>query len=236
MKFLSATLSTLLLASSFSWAAIPNSGADEDKFKEILNGRLIDCSSFKQSANPTLYFETIGPKALINSSATQLSLQMKVVYYRCHATADGDNGFTVVEPKTPYQYDLEQIDGTTTTIKVKGQQYRFSAMIGKNHESTDIKKGVPARVESDGLLNLVRLDLPLDKILAVEQLEALKRGKSTAIDIRVIGALSTDYKIGSESQGATGFVPGTALNWKIKLSGAKRNLEAEVVKIQSSAL
>jgi hypothetical protein len=226
----------LTLISGISQAAIPKTEADEQKFNEIMSGRLVDCSSFKQSATPTLYFETIGPKALVNSTATQLSLQMKVVYYRCHTMADGDNGFTVVDPKSPYQYELEQIDGTLTTIKVKGQQYRFSAMTGKQKDSTDIKKGISGRVESDGLLNFVRLDLPIDQILTESQRAKLMSGNSINVNVRVVGALSTEYKIGTESQGATGFVPGTALDWKVKLSRNKGLLDAEVLKIQASSL
>lgn len=236
MKRLSIFFTTVTLFTSVSWGAIPMSGSDEDKFKDIMSGRLIDCSSFRQTANPTLYFETIGPKALVNDSSTQLSLQMKVVYYRCQESPNGENTFSVVDPKTPYQYDLEQFDGSISTIKVNKQQYRFSAMLGKTTESNDIKQGVPARVDTDGLLNLVRLDLPLEKLLNAKQKLALQRGDDVDLNVRVVGALSTDYRIGNQSSGETGFVPGTALRWKIKLQGGRKAIKAEFIQLKSDKL
>lgn len=237
MKKLTTFLTTVaLFAASTSGAAISNTGADAEKFNEIISGRGIDCSSFRPSVNPTLYFETIGPKAIINNSSTQLSLQMKLVYYRCLPGSDGEITFSAVDPKTPYQYEFEQFDGSTTSIKVNEQRYRFSAMIGNDSRSSNLKKGLPARVETDGLLNLVRFDLPLEKLLSSAQKNLLKRGEEIDLSVRVISGLSTNYRIGSQVKEESGFSPGTTLHWKVKLTNGQKNLKAELIKLESSQL
>lgn len=234
MRKLCTVLTTVSLFLTGAALADSNS-SDEFKIKEIIDGKRNNCSTYEPSLTPALNFETVGPKVLLNPTDTQISLQMKVVYYRCHKGADGENTFTVVDPKSPYQYDVEQFDGTASTVKVNSQKYRFSAMLGFQG-SNDVKKGLPARVETEGLIHNLRFDLPLVKLLSASQRSSLKAGGDVEVSIRVLSALSTDYKIGTQTQGDTGFIPGTTIIWDIKLSMQKKTLKAELLKVRSTLL
>ncbi len=235
MRKLFTLLTTVSLFSVVVSASNLNTDSDDFKIKEIMDGRRINCSSYEPSLTPTLNFETVGPKALVNATSTQVSLQMKVIYYRCHKGTGGEATFTVVDPKSSYQYDVEQFDGTTSTVKVTRQQYRFSAMPGSS-DSTDVKNGLPARIETNGLIHNVRFDLPLEKLLSSPQRTTLKTGGEVSLSVKVISALSTEYKIGSQTQGDTGFIPGTSIIWEIKLSMDKKVLKADLLKIRSTML
>jgi hypothetical protein len=235
MRKLYTLLTTVSLFSTVVCAANSVTDSDDFKIKEIMDGRRINCSSYEPSLTPTLNFETVGPKATVNATSTQVSLQMKVIYYRCNKGTDSETTFAVVDPKSPYQYDVEQFDGTTSTVKVNSQQYRFSSIPGTSY-STDVKKGLPARIEIDGLIHNVRFDIPLEKLLSSPQRATLKSGGEVSLSIKVISALSTDYKIGAQTRGDTGFIPGTSLIWELKLSMDKKALKAELLKIRTTML
>ena len=144
------------LFSTFQVASGKNTIDEDLKLKELLDGKRISCHSFKPSLAPSISFETLNTKALINNSSSQLSLQMKVIYYRCLKVSEDETTFTIVDLKSPYQYDVAQFDGTVTTIKVKSQQLRFSAFVNDN-STLDIKKGIPARIEANGYSRLVTI-------------------------------------------------------------------------------
>lgn len=223
-----------LFVTSLGWSA-SNSGSDDPKVREILDGTRVNCSGFEPSLNPTLNFETASPTVIVNESQQQISLQMKVVYYRCSKTEDGETSFNLVDPADPYQYDVEQFDGSKSTIKVNGQQFRFSAMID-NPESSDVKKGTPARNERNGLVNNIRFDLPLSKVLNNSQRQSLKSGREIRLELKMIGALSTEYKVGDQTQGSSGFTPTTSFTWELKLLQNKKDLKAELLRVRSNSL
>jgi hypothetical protein len=213
--------------------AIPMPKADEDKYREVLSGHAIDCYFFKPSLSPTLYFEAIGPQAVLSGNSKQISLQMKVVYYRCHVSSDGHFSYTVVDPKSPYQYEVVQSDGSLTTIKVLSQKHQFTAVLGDNNELASSKKGLAPRRETEGLLNFVQFELTIDKVLSVRQQAMRALGNPVFLYVRVFGAFSSVYKIGSEPRLDTGFIPATTHLWSIKLSGPSDATKAELLSINT---
>ena len=210
-------------------------GSDDPKVREILDGTRVNCSGYEPNINPTLNFETASPMVIVNETQSQVSLQMKVVYYRCIKADDGETSFKIADPSEPYQYEVEQFDGSKTLIKVNGQQFRFSAMLD-NPMSTDVKSGIPARNDKAGMVNNIRFDLPLGKILNASQRQSLKSGKEVSLVIKMIGALSTDFKIGDQTQGSSGFTPTTSFSWELKLSEVKKGLKVELVRVKSNSL
>lgn len=231
-KFLSALVAMTLFV-SLAQGAIPMPKSDEEKYKKILSGHAIDCSFFKPSRSPSLYFEAIGPQAILSGNLKQISLQMKVVYYRCQISSNGQFSYTVVDPKTPHQYELEQLDGSFVTIKVLSQKHRFSAMVERSSESVGSMKGFAPRTETEGLLNFFQFDLIIDKVLSVRQQAMRALGNPVLLHIRVVGSLSTVYEIGSDPQSNTGFFPVTTELWTIKLSGPAEATMAELLSIKS---
>lgn len=236
MKIIYTLFTAVGLFASLASADIPKESGDEIKLNDIISGRSADCSSFRPSLNPTLNFETYGPKVSLNESSSQLSLQMKVIYYRCQPSAEGEATATPVNPKEPYQYTVEQFDGTSSTVKVRNQKFRFSAMLEKQKSSKNISQGLAARVETDNLINLVRFDIPLKRLLTENDQSALNRGKSVDVSVRLLGALATEYRIGEQTQGQTGFRPVNEFQWKVKLSKEKKGLSAEHINLQGSPL
>jgi hypothetical protein len=224
---------SVVLTPTLSWGG--ETRLEQLKIREVIEGHRVTCSNFEPALMPTLNFETVGSRVLLNPSATQVSIQMNIVYFRCQKDAMGDSNFTLVNPTTPYHYQVEQFDGTTTSVKVSSQQYRFTAAIA-NSQSYELRKGVSARVDSNGQIYNIRFDFPIDQLLNASQRQLLMKGSVIPISLRVTSALSTNYRIGAQTQEETGFRPTTAIEWEFKLLKNRGVLKAEIVKVRSRAL
>lgn len=228
------TVGCLFLASHSLVAA---TGEEALSLEKILENRHVNCIGFKPSLQPRLNFETIAPKVLLNKTETQVSLHLTAVYYRCEQGLDGEGQFKIAVPSEPYQYEVEQLDGTLTSVKVNQQRYRFSALVGAmKNVLPDITKGLPARVETQGLSEYLRFDIPMSELLDARQRLALRQGKTLQIPIKVISAISTDYRVGQQTQGSTEFVPATAMNWLVSFKVKNRHIEVNLDKVSRTTL
>jgi hypothetical protein len=233
MKTLSIFLTAACLFSAAAYGAEMGDTSDSSQLAERLRGRGVNCNAIEPGLTPTLNFETMSTAAGINRSGTILSLYFDTLYYRCLRGEDGDVQLSIVRPNDPYQYEVEQFDGTKTVVKVNSQQNRFSAMI-KDPRATDITKGIPARVETDGLLYKIHLDLPINQLLSAKDLRALQHGNTIMTSVRVLSALSMDYRIGTQTQGDTGFIAGTKMTWELKLSKAQNQVKVVLVRVRTN--
>lgn len=234
MRNLFSTLTAVCLFTAPTLAAISYTTEDNQKLQELLGGHRVTCTSIKPEITPTLNYEILNPKVTTNSSQTQLSLHTKIVYYRCLKDSADEATFSVVDPSLPYQYDVEQFDGSTTTIKVNSQKYRFTA-----HPfgvSPKMGKGVIGRSETDGLIHHLHFDLPLAKLLSARQKSLLDGGQEIPVTVRVESALSTDYRIGAQTKGNTGFAPATSMVWELTVKKKHGSVKAKLVKVHSTLL
>lgn len=214
-------LITTISLNTFSLSAQDN-GSDEGKrIDEIIKGERSSCSTAPdQGMTPTLLFETLSPKVAVNETASLLTLQMKIIYYRCiKNTPNGSAQFTVTNPNLPYQYNVEQLDGSSSTIKVNNQSHRFNVKL----KSTQLESGYPQQIGSSGNVHLIQLNIPIKKLLTPSQEIKLRNGSELDISIPVVSEISTDYSINSQTKDKTNFLPGTIFNWNLTLSMKSKN-------------
>jgi hypothetical protein len=224
-------LITMTFLTSVSILAQDN-GSDEGKrIDEIIKGERTNCTTAPdQGMTPTLLFETLSPKVTVNETASLLTIQMKIIYYRyLKNTPNGSAQFTVTNPNLPYQYNVEQLDGSSSTIKVNNQSHRFNIKL----KSAKLEPGYPQQIGSSGNVHLIQLNIPIKKLLTPSQEIKLRNGSELDISIPVMSEISTDYAINSQTKDKTNFTPGTLFNWNITLSmKGKNSIKAELKSIK----
>jgi hypothetical protein len=223
------TLSVFLFFTPFSQAQ--DNGSDEGKrIDEIIKGERTHCASVDQGLTPTLLFETLSPKVLINEDSLSLTLQMKIIYYRCIKSATSDTPtFAISEPNDPYNYTIEQLDGTTTTIQVKKQTHRF--MI--KYKNLNLDAGYPQKIGNSGNVHLIQTTIPIKKLLTPSQEIKLRNGSEINVTIPVVSEVSADYAIEKQTKSNTDFTPGNTFNWNINLTmNGKKSLKAVLISIK----
>lgn len=216
---------------SFSLSAQDN-GSDEGKrIDEIIKGERTNCSTAPdQGMTPTLLFETLSPKVTVNENASLLTIQMKIIYYRCiKNTPNGSAQFTVTNPNLPYQYNVEQLDGSSSTIKVNNQSHRFNVKL----KSAKLEPGYPQQIGSSGNVHQILLNIPIKKLLTPSQEIKLRNGSELNISVPIVSEISTDYSINSQTKDKTNFTPGSIFNWNMTLSmKGKKSINVELKSIK----
>ncbi len=206
--------------------------ADEGKrIDEIIKGERTNCNHVAdQGMTPTLLFETLSPKMTVNEPASILSLQMKIIYYRCIKKNPSDSPeFMVASPSTPYKYTVEQLDGSANTINVNHQAHRFNIKF----KSLTLEPGYPQKIGSTGNVHLIQLDIPLKKLLTPSQEIQLRNGSELNLSLPVVSEVSTDYAIGTQTKSNTGFAAGSTFTWNFKLSmKGKKTMKVELQNIK----
>lgn len=185
---------------------------DDFKLTSILEQRQINCNDFEPNLSPSLNFETLEPIAKFNETKNQVSLYIPIVYYRCELGLLQEGELKIVDPSKPYQYDVEQLDGTKITVQVDKQGYSFRAQLD------DGSKGLPARVNRSGLVENIQFDIPLEKLLSRSQRQNLKNGSKILTKVKVIASLAMDYQIGDSTKDSTGLVPKFVATWTVKFT------------------
>ncbi len=220
------TISQLLLITALFlnslFLSAQDNGSDEGKrIDEIIKGERTNCSTAPdQGMTPTLLFETISPKATVNESASILTLQMKIIYYRCIKNApNAAFQFTVTNPNLPYQYNVEQLDGSSSTIKINNQAHRFNLKL----KNAKLEPGYPQQIGNSGNIHLIQINIPIKKFLTPSQEVKLRNGSELDISIPVVSEISTDYSINSQTKDKTNFTPGTIFYWNLTLSMKSKN-------------
>lgn len=225
------TLFTTLFLNSTLLQAQDN-GSDEGKrIDEIIKGERTNCATAPdQGMTPTLSFETLSPKATVNDAATMLTLQMKIIYYRCLKNSSSTAAqFSVANPNTSYQYNVEQLDGSSSTIKVNSQSHRFNVKL----KNAKLEPGYPQPIGSSGNVHLIQLNIPMKKLLTPSQEIKLRNGSEIDITVPMVSEISTDYVINSQTKDKTNFIPGLTFNWNLTLSmKGKNSIHAELKSIK----
>jgi hypothetical protein len=74
-------------------------------------------------------------------------------------------------------------------------------------------------------------------LITADQKKNLKRGKAIQLSIRMLGALSTEYSVDSQSYDESGFKPVNNFFWNVKLTtNASGDIKAELLKLEASNL
>lgn len=233
MPFYTLLFSLMIFLFQFATTAFADNlnSEEQKKIAEFTEGKRVNCDSFEPKMTPSLNFETFSPKVLVNADSSYISLQLKIIYYRCQKKLSTDTPtFTLVsDPNTPYDYVVEQFDGSTNNVFVKGHKHRLKALLaGKGDNETSIL----SKEEHEGNIYNFRLNLPIDKLLSSGQKIQLRNGTNIKVTIPIISELSTDYKVNTQTQGSTDFEPGTQFRWEIEFSQSKQNkIQAELIKI-----
>ncbi len=225
------TLGSLFLTNKL-WAQDNKNLTDESILKLVESRRSANCEGFKPTLKPNLSFESVATDASVDKNTNSITLNMKIVYFRCSLNSTDEGIITLVNPKDPYQYEVTQFDDSVTPVKVLNQEYRFSAML-KPKDGNDIKKGIPAHYDTNGLIQDVYFNIKISDLLTKIQIRDLSRGKEIKVKVRTVGALSTTYKIGSQTDDTTGFQPQIAVNWDLRFSTDKKGIKVEADKILS---
>ncbi len=227
--FLPITLILLLVSAAFG----SSNASDQKKIDEIINGQRSSCDNFEQKLSPTLNFETFSPNVLINESSTQLSLQIKLIYYRCQKKAGADAAeFTVVDdPTQSYQYSVEKLDGSTSNVQVKTHKHRLQAQVGS------LKGGLhdsfTSKIVKERNYFLAKINIPLNKVMTKGEMIKLRNGSKINVSIPTISELSTDYTVDTHIKDSTGFEPGSAMTWEIEFTMPKKGVvAAKIIKIK----
>lgn len=224
-------LLTTLFLNSTSLQAQEN-GADEGKrIDEIIKGERTNCGTAPdQGMTPTLLFETLSPKVTLNEAATILTFQMKIIYYRCLKNSSSATAqFSVANPNTSYQYNVEQLDGSLSTIKVNSQSHRFNVKL----RNAKLEPGYPQSIGSSGNVYSIQLNIPMKKLLTPSQEIKLRNGSEVDITVPMVSEISTDYVINSQTKDKTNFTPGITFNWNLTLSmQGKNSIRAELKSIK----
>jgi len=206
-------------------------GADEGKrIDEILKGERSNCSTVDQGMTPLLLFETLSPKVLVNDNATTLTLQMKIIYYRCIKNKGSDSStFSVADPSVPYKYTVMQFDGTSNTIQVNTQVHRLSVQL----KNAKVEPGYPQKIGLSGNVNSIQVTFPIKKVLSPSQEIKLRNGSEIIISVPLVSETSMDYVIDSQTKTQSPFTPGSIFTWNIKLSmKGKKSIKAELESIK----
>lgn len=220
MKNFLLVISIYLVSVSLAFGA--TSSSEQRKIDEIFNGQRSNCENFEHKLSPTLNFETLSPSVFSNENSSQISLQIKLIYYRCLKKINAENAeFVIVDDLSQnYQYNVTQLDGTINLVKVKNHKHRFKAKIGnlKGNQQSEIT----SKMEKEGKVYLSKINIPLSQLLSEGEKIRMRNGSKINVSIPIVSELSTEYSVDSHINDSTGFEPGSIMTWDLELTLLKK--------------